>query len=105
MASTLPPTTLRESTAAPECDDALRAAIGAAATAWRARTRPATGVEDAAARYGASARALGISPTRLVIALKECVHVQAAATLRPPELESLWHLVLRHALVAYFAPA
>jgi hypothetical protein len=105
MASTLPPTTLRESTADPECDDALRAAIGAAAMAWRVQSTPTTGVDDAAARYGASARALGISPTRLVIALKECVHGQAAALLRPQELESLWHLVLRHALVAYFAQA
>jgi hypothetical protein len=105
MASTLPPTTRHEPTPAPECDDALRAAIATAAHTWRARARPATGVEEAAARYGASARALGVSPARLVIELKECVHGQAAAVLRPRELESLWHLVLRHALVAYFAPS
>jgi hypothetical protein len=85
--------------------ESLRAAIAAAATAWRSAPCPGSGVEDAATRYGTSARTLGISPTRLVIALKECVRAQAGALLRPRELESLWHVVLRHALVAYFAQA
>ena len=105
MASTLPRTTHHDPVAAPECDDDLRSAIAAAATAWRSAPNPGTVIEDAATRYGTSARTLGISPARLVLALKDCVHAQAGALLRPKELESLWHLVLRQALVAYYAQA